>query len=236
MGAWSGRARAGRGCGGVRAAAGVDVRSGPAPGRRPDRAAPPGRRRRSGRRAEGDRARAADRAAEARNETPLLALDLTFRPQASLTVLWALGDPQTRRVIERAHERAIILAWRWLEDDVAETRRASGRGREKTPALVVAAFRHFDNRDGFPLLHERCLALDRVQRLDDRGEPKWGALDTTRLFKHVVAAGTLCTLAITTEVCEELGLATVPRERVRRPYRPRRRRCGGPGVGLPRKR
>jgi len=111
--------------------------------------------------------------------------------------------------IERAHERAIIRALRWLEDDVAETRWASGRGREKTPALVVAAFRHFDNRDGFPLLHERCLALDRVQRLDDRGEPKWGALDTTRLFTHVVAAGTLYPLAMTTEVCEELGLATV---------------------------
>ncbi|MGN9758133.1 relaxase domain-containing protein [Streptomyces sp. SD31] len=40
----------------------------------------------------------------------------------------------------------------------------------------------------------------------------WGALDTVRLYQHVVAAGTLYTLAMTTEVCEELGLATVPRE------------------------
>jgi hypothetical protein len=40
----------------------------------------------------------------------------------------------------------------------------------------------------------------------------WGALDTRRLYRHVVAAGTLYTLAMTTEVCEELGLATVPRE------------------------
>ncbi|MBM9624808.1 MobF family relaxase [Streptomyces zhihengii] len=149
---------------------------------------------------------------EARNQTPLLALDFTFRPQASLIVLWTLGDAHTRRVIERAHERAVDRALRWIEDEVAETRWASGRGRAKTPALVVAAFRHFENRDGFPLLHEHCLVLNRVQRPDTGGDPKWGALDTRRLYRHVVAAGTLYTLAMTTEVCEELGLATVPRE------------------------
>ncbi|WP_184567519.1 MobF family relaxase, partial [Streptomyces paradoxus] len=149
---------------------------------------------------------------EARKQTPLLALDFTFRPQASLIVLWALGDTRTRRVIERAHERAIAKALRWLEDEVAETRWSSGRDRAKTPALVVAAFRHFDNRDGFPLLHDHCLVLNRVQRRGDAGEPVWGALDTVRLYQHVVATGTLYTLAMTTEVCEELGLATVPRE------------------------
>ncbi|MFJ2102865.1 MobF family relaxase [Streptomyces anulatus] len=149
---------------------------------------------------------------EARKQIPLLALDFTFRPQASLIAVWALGDAHTRRVIERAHERAVAKALCWLEDEVAETRWASGRGRAKTPALVVAAFRHFDNRDGFPLLHEHCLVLNRVERKDADGEPRWGALDTTRLYKHVVAAGTLYTLTMTTEVCEELGLATVPRE------------------------
>jgi conjugative relaxase-like TrwC/TraI family protein len=149
---------------------------------------------------------------EARKQTPLLGMDFTFRPQASLIVLWALGDAKTRRIIERAHERAIAKALRWLEDEVAETRWSSGRGRAKTPALVVAAFRHFDNRDGFPLLHDHCLILNRVQRRSADGDPVWGALDTVRLYQHVVAAGTLYTLAMTTEVCEELGLATVPRE------------------------
>ncbi|MEU8764609.1 MobF family relaxase [Streptomyces sp. NPDC048659] len=149
---------------------------------------------------------------EARKQTPLLALDFTFRPQASLHVLWALGDAHTRWVIERAHERAVDRALCWLEDEVAETRWSSGRGRAKTPALVVAAWRHFENRDGFPLLHEHCLILNRVQRPDAGGDPVWGALDTRRLYHHVVAAGTLYTLAMTTEVCEELGLATVPRE------------------------
>ncbi|WP_371591282.1 MobF family relaxase [Streptomyces sp. NBC_00513] len=145
---------------------------------------------------------------EARKQTPLLALDFTFRPQASVVVLWALGDERTRRVIERAHEKAVAATLEWLEDEVAEIRWSSGRRRAKAPALVVAAFRHFDNRNGFPLLHEHCLIANRAQRPDG----SWYALDTVRLYQHVVAAGTLYTLQMTTEVCEELGLATVPRE------------------------
>ncbi|RPK23581.1 Multifunctional conjugation protein TraI [Streptomyces sp. ADI91-18] len=145
---------------------------------------------------------------EKRGVSPLFAVDFTFRAQASLIVLWALGDDRTRRVIERAHERAIDTVLRWLEDEVAETRWSSGRKRAKAPALVVSRWRHFDNRDGFPLLHDHCLILNRAQRPDGT----WGALDTRRLYQHIVAAGTLYTLTMTTEVCEELGLATVPRE------------------------
>lgn len=145
---------------------------------------------------------------EQRKQIPLLGLDFVFRPQASLVVLWALGDEHTRRVIERAHERAVAETLAWLEDEVAEVRWSSGRQRAKAPALVVAAFRHFDNRNGFSLLHEHCLILNRAQRPDG----SWYALDTVRLLQHVVAAGTLYTLEMTTEVCEELGLATVPRE------------------------
>jgi hypothetical protein len=69
---------------------------------------------------------------EKRKLTPLFALDLVFRPQASLVVLWVLGDDHTRRVIERAHERAIDTVLRWLEDQVAETWWSSGRKRAKT--------------------------------------------------------------------------------------------------------
>ncbi|MFJ5787936.1 MobF family relaxase [Streptomyces hydrogenans] len=145
---------------------------------------------------------------ERRGAIPLLAFDFTFRAQASLIVLWALGDETVRRVIETAHDRAIETTLRWLEEEVAEVRWSSGRKRAKPPGLVVAAFKHYENRDGFPLLHTHCLILNRAQRPDG----SWYALDTRRLLRNVVAAGTLYTLTMTTEVCEELGLATVPRE------------------------
>ncbi|MFD7961324.1 MobF family relaxase [Streptomyces zaomyceticus] len=145
---------------------------------------------------------------EQRGAIPLLGIDFTFRAQASLIVLWALGDETVRRVIEAAHERAIETTLRWLEEEVAEVRWSSGRKRARPPGLVVAAFKHFENRDGFPLLHTHCLVLNRAQRPDGA----WYALDTRRLLRNVVAAGTLYTLAMTTEVCEKLGLATAPRE------------------------
>ncbi|MFC8793378.1 MobF family relaxase [Streptomyces cinereoruber] len=145
---------------------------------------------------------------ERRGAVPLFGFDFTFRAQASLMVLWALGDETVRQVIETAHERAVETALRWVEEEVAEVRWSSGRKRAKPPGLIVAAFRHYENRDGFPLLHDHCLILNRAQRPGG----SWYALDTRRLLRNVVAAGTLYTLAMTTEVCEELGLATVPRE------------------------
>ncbi|MFE9881150.1 relaxase domain-containing protein [Streptomyces sp. NPDC005784] len=52
--------------------------------------------------------------------------DLVFRPQPTVYLLWALGDEETRRVIEAAHERAIerVLEWvlEWIEDEVAVIR------------------------------------------------------------------------------------------------------------------
>ncbi|WP_445403137.1 MobF family relaxase [Streptomyces sp. LE64] len=145
---------------------------------------------------------------EKRDLVPLLGLEFVFRLQVSLVVLWALGDEWTRQVIERAHARAIEKVLAWLEGEVAEIRWSSGRKWAKPPRVVVAAFGHFDNRDGFPLLHHHLLLLNRALRADGT----WYALDTIRLYQHAVAAGTLYTLAMTTEVCEELGLATVPRE------------------------
>ncbi|MGW3168462.1 relaxase domain-containing protein [Streptomyces sp. NPDC001142] len=74
-----------------------------------------------------------------------------------------------------ARSRLVLLAAPAADPGWAgRTRWSSGRGRAKTPTLV-AALRHFDNRDGFPLLHDHCLVLNRVQRPDDDGEPVWGA-------------------------------------------------------------
>ncbi|MFD3535939.1 relaxase domain-containing protein [Streptomyces sp. NPDC058664] len=105
-------------------------------------------------------------------------------------MLWARGDEAVQRVIEKAHERAIETALRWLEEEVAEVRWSSGRERAKLPGLIVATFRHSENRDGFPLLHGHCLVLNRAQRPDGA----WYALDTRRLLRNVVAADTLYTL------------------------------------------
>jgi hypothetical protein len=42
------------------------------------------------------------------------ALAPVFRPQPTIYLLWALGDEETRRVIEAAHERAIERVQEWI--------------------------------------------------------------------------------------------------------------------------
>ena len=49
-------------------------------------------------------------------------VDLVFRPQPTIYLWWALGDEETRRVIEAAHGRAIERVLEWIEDEVAVIR------------------------------------------------------------------------------------------------------------------
>ncbi|MFB8384894.1 MobF family relaxase [Streptomyces rubiginosohelvolus] len=86
-------------------------------------------------------------------------VDFVFRPQPSIYLLWAFGDEETWRVIEAAHERAIVRVLEWIEDEVAVIRYGTdGVYRVRPPGgLVAARFRHYEARSGRPLLHDHVL-------------------------------------------------------------------------------
>ncbi|WP_078987918.1 MobF family relaxase [Streptomyces sp. XY332] len=136
-------------------------------------------------------------------------VDFVFRPQPTIYLLWALGDEETRRVIEAAHERAIERVLEWIEDEVAVIWYGKdGIYRVRPPGgLVAARFRHYEARSGRPLLHDHLLLSVKGQRLDG----KWGSIHTTALHENTVAASALYNELVAAEVCEELGLATEPR-------------------------
>ncbi|MFF1496634.1 MobF family relaxase [Streptomyces sp. NPDC058304] len=136
-------------------------------------------------------------------------VDFVFRPQPTIYLLWALGDEETRRVIEAAHERAIERVLEWIEDEVAVIRYGKdGIYRVRPPGgLVAARFRHYEARSGRPLLHDHLLLSVKGQRLDG----KWGSIHTTALHENTVAASALYNELVAAEVCETLGLATEPR-------------------------
>ncbi|MEV7659605.1 MobF family relaxase [Streptomyces anulatus] len=136
-------------------------------------------------------------------------VDFVFRPQPSIYLLWALGDEETRLVIEAAHERAIVRVVEWIEDEVAVIRYGKdGIYRVRPPGgLVAARFRHYEARSGRPLLHDHVLLSVKGQRLDGA----WGSIHTTALYENTVAASALYNELVASEVCEELGLATEPR-------------------------
>ncbi|MET9462182.1 MobF family relaxase [Streptomyces canus] len=136
-------------------------------------------------------------------------VDFVFRPQPTIYLLWALGDEETRRVIEAAHERALERVLEWTEDEVAVIRYSKdGIYRVGPPGgLVAARFRHYEARSGMPLLHDHLILSVKGQRLDG----KWGSIHTLALHENTVAASALYNEIVAAEVCEALGLATEPR-------------------------
>ncbi|MFC7934047.1 MobF family relaxase [Streptomyces cinereoruber] len=135
--------------------------------------------------------------------------DLVFRPQPTIQLVWALGDEETRRVIEVAHERAIEATLVWIEDHAA-TIRVGAQGRYPTRpvhGLAFARFRHYESRAGTPLLHDHVLVSLRGLRPDG----KWGAVHSTALLENVVAASSLYNELVMAEVCEALDVASEPR-------------------------
>ena len=140
-------------------------------------------------------------------------VDLVFRPQPSLHLLWALGDETTRRAVEAAHERAIAATLGWIEDQVAVIRHGTGGSRRVRPArgLVAARFRHYQARSGKPLLHDHVLLSVKAQRPGEDGNWVWGSVHTEVLYENTVAASALYNELVMAEVCQALGLASEPR-------------------------
>ncbi|MFE6946047.1 MobF family relaxase [Streptomyces chartreusis] len=151
---------------------------------------------------------------KAKERTPWLGIDLTFRPPPTAHVAWALGDDETRRVLELCQDIARDRTLAWFEDAVAEIRWGSG-GKHRKPVrdgLIVAVFRHYESRaaESKPLLHDHAVVSIRARRPDGKGT--WGNLSADSLMTHIVAADTLYTLSFMEEVSARLGWAWEPRE------------------------
>ncbi|MET9016726.1 relaxase domain-containing protein [Streptomyces olivaceoviridis] len=81
-------------------------------------------------------------------------VEFVLRPQPTIYLLWALGDEETRWLIEVVHERVIERVLEWIEDEVAVIRYGKDGIYRVRPAggLVAARFRHDEVRS------ERTLA------------------------------------------------------------------------------
>jgi len=63
------------------------------------------------------------RAEESRRvRRPVAGFDLVFTPVKSASLLWALGGPQVRAVVEDAHHEAVASTIGWIETHAAFTR------------------------------------------------------------------------------------------------------------------
>ncbi|UXY33264.1 relaxase domain-containing protein (plasmid) [Streptomyces sp. HUAS TT20] len=150
---------------------------------------------------------------KAKERTPWLAFDLTFRPPPTAHLAWALMDDWHRRMLELCEDIARDKTLAWFEESVAEIRwKAGGKRRARVKdGLIVAVFRHYESRatESRPLLHDHAIVSIRARRPHDG---KWGNLSADSLMTHIVAADTLYLLYFMEEVSARLGWAWEPRE------------------------
>ncbi|WP_017200484.1 MobF family relaxase [Arthrobacter sp. M2012083] len=111
--------------------------------------------------------------------------DLTFTPVKSISVLWALGDADTRRLVEEAHQAALKQSVEYLETHALATRLGTN-GIAQTSVkggLTATAFRHHDSRLGDPNLHTHLVVSNKVQDL----QGNWKTIDGKLLHRSAVA-------------------------------------------------
>lgn len=136
--------------------------------------------------------------------------DLVFSPAKSVSTLWGLGDNDTRKVIEDAHEAAIADTVKYLEDEAIATR-AGTNGVAQIDVeggLIATRFRHYDSRTGDPQLHDHLVVANKVKGSDG----KWRTIDSKLLHRQGVAASEFYNQRVMDRVTEGLGVTTELRE------------------------
>jgi len=129
--------------------------------------------------------------------------DLTFSPVKSVSTLWALADPKTAAVIERAHQAAIKDALDFIETKALFTRQgANGIRQVNVHGLLATAFTHRDSRAGDPDLHTHVAVANKVQTLGG----KWLAIDGRLLYKAKVSASETYNTALERHLGDALGV------------------------------
>jgi len=158
------------------------------------------------------------------------AIDLTLSAPKSVSVLFAVAEPDVLSALLEAHERAIGEAREYLEPEACWTRRGRGGAeRVRGDGFVAAAYRHRMSRAGDSQRHTQVVVANLT-----RAAGRYTALDAHALYEHKSAAGALYRAVLQGEVRERLpwvswrpagrGLFEIDRvpDRVLRHFSPRR--------------
>ncbi|HET9078570.1 MAG TPA: MobF family relaxase [Acidimicrobiales bacterium] len=142
---------------------------------------------------------------------PVAGFDLTFSPTKSVSVAWALADPEAKAVIYDCHRRAIDFVLSYAEREVFRSRSGSqGAIEEDVCGVVAAAFTHWDSRAGDPQLHDHVVVWNRARSTSDG---RWRTLDSRGLFKASVMLSELHQGVLSDLLTEKLGVGWEGRTR-----------------------
>jgi len=128
--------------------------------------------------------------------------DFTFSAPKSVSLAYALADPEQRQQIERAQQKAVARAMQYL-GQFAEVRIGKG-GKERVLAqLIHASWQHLISRAQDPQLHTHCT----VANLGISADGKIRTLETKQLYESKMAAGAIYRAELAIEM-QRIGLVT----------------------------
>ncbi len=113
--------------------------------------------------------------------------DATFSAPKSVSVLFGVGEPEIRRQVVEAHDRAVEAVLGWIETHAHTRMRRHGQVMTvDTEGIVVGVFRQHTSRKLDPQLHTHAVIANRVPAPDGR----WLALDarTIKLDQRTLSA------------------------------------------------
>ncbi|QIS43578.1 relaxase domain-containing protein (plasmid) [Clavibacter capsici] len=143
------------------------------------------------------------------DQAAVAGFDLVCSPSKSVSVLWALGDTETRKAIEAAQEQAVRDTIGYLEREAIATRAGTNGVAqiEVEGGIAATVFRHYDSRNGDPQLHDHVVVANKVKGVDG----KWRTIDSKLLHRMNVPASEFYNAAVMSEVSRRLGVTTTAR-------------------------
>ena len=142
---------------------------------------------------------------------PVAGFDLTFSISKSISVMWALGDDETRNVIEKCHRQAIEFVISYAEREVFCSRSGTnGIVSEDITGVIAASFTHFTSRADDCQLHDHLVVWNRARSVSDG---KWRTLDSRAIFKATTTLSELHQGVLSDLLTAELGVGWEARGR-----------------------
>lgn len=134
--------------------------------------------------------------------------DESFSPSKSVSVLWALADPQVAALVERCHLAAVRDALDYQEEKAFFTREGTDGVRQvDSRGMVAVSFTHRDSRAGDPDLHTHVAIANKAQTLEGR----WHTADSRTTFKSHVSISETYDTFLRAHLTATLGVTWVPK-------------------------
>ncbi|MGQ0432371.1 MAG: MobF family relaxase, partial [Microthrixaceae bacterium] len=134
--------------------------------------------------------------------------DATFNAPTSVSLLFALGEPEVSNQVRNAHDAAQSAALGVLERAACRVRRGQGgHDVQDGDGFVAAAFRHRTSRAGDPHLHTHVVIANLAHAPSD---DRWTALDARPVYSWLAPVGHLYEAQLRWELTRRLGVEWGP--------------------------